>query len=159
MKKGKFLVRNLNELDDMYEDINSINGISDLLYLELTEKEKNKRPIKTFLEYFDSGYWFYKTGVYSKANEEMLIYIKKDLIDKLDDLKFYNELVKRNIEKEDTIKIYINSYPDECLFDFWWNIDGDYFIIFGKEKMDIINHFIKKQYDMCDVLVKKKKRG
>lgn len=63
MKKGKFLVRNVSELDVMYEDVNSINRITDLLYLNITESEKEKHPIKTFIEYFDSGYRFYGTGV------------------------------------------------------------------------------------------------
>ncbi len=46
MKKGKFLVRNVSELDVMYENINSINKISDLLYLNLTESEKEMYPLK-----------------------------------------------------------------------------------------------------------------
>ena len=42
MKKGKFLVRNVSELDVMYEDVNSINRITALLYLNITESEKEK---------------------------------------------------------------------------------------------------------------------
>ncbi len=146
MKKGKFLVRNVNELDIMYEDINSINKISDLLYLNLTEREKETHPIKTFIEYFDMDYRFYSTGVNSKANEEMFIYAKKEFINKITRGKFYNEIVKKNVEREKTIKKYIDSFPDECLYDFWWNIDENYFIVFGKEKIELINNFIRMQY-------------
>lgn len=156
MKKGKFLVKNVSELDVMYEDVNSINGICDLLYLDLDEKEKMKRPIKTFLEYFNFGYLFYETGIYSKSNEEMFIYAGRELIDRIGSLEFYNGLVKRNIEGENTIKLYINSYPEECLYDFWWDDENDYFIVFGDEKMDIIDYFIRKQYNKCNNLVKKK---
>jgi hypothetical protein len=146
MKKGKFLVRNVSELDIMYEDINSINKISDLLYLNLTEREKETHPIKTFIEYFDMDYRFYSTGVNSKANEEMFIYAKKEFINKITRGKFYNEIVKKNVEREKTIKKYIDSFPDECLYDFWWNIDENYFIVFGKEKIELINNFIRMQY-------------
>ena len=146
MKKGKFLVRNVSELDIMYEDINSINKISDLLYLNLTEREKETHTIKTFIEYFDMDYRFYSTGVNSKANEEMFIYAKKEFINKITRGKFYNEIVKKNVEREKTIKKYIDSFPDECLYDFWWNIDENYFIVFGKEKIELINNFIRMQY-------------
>ena len=146
MKKGKFLVRNVSELDVMYEDVNSINRITDLLYLNITESEKEKHPIKTFIEYFDSGYRFYGTGVNTKASEEMFIYAKKEFVNKISRSRFYNELVKRNIEREKTIKKYIESFPDECLYDFWWDVDGNYFIVFGEEKVELINHFIRMQY-------------
>ena len=76
----------------------------------------------------------------------MFIYAKKEFVNKISRSRFYNELVKRNIEREKTIKKYIESFPDECLYDFWWDVDGNYFIVFGEEKVELINHFIRMQY-------------
>ena len=74
------------------------------------------------------------------------LYAKKEFVNKISRSRFYNELVKRNIEREKTIKKYIESFPDECLYDFWWDVYGNYFIVFGEEKVELINHFIRMQY-------------
>ncbi len=91
-------------------------------------------------------YRFYSAEINSKANEEMFIYASKEFINKISENRFYNEMVKKNIERERTIEKYINSFPDECLCDFWWNIDENYFIVFGEEKVELINNFIRMQY-------------
>ena len=52
----------------------------------------------------------------------------------------------------------MNKSSNECSYDFWWDIEGDYFIIFGEDKKDLINLFINECYhrDGGKELIKRK---
>jgi len=55
-------------------------------------------------------------------------------------------LSKHDIDRNFSLWEYINKNSEECIYDFWWNIEGDYFILFGEEKKEIINYFINECY-------------
>lgn len=150
LQKGKFLINNITELNNIHTDKDGIKRIIDLAYMGQFEYEGNTIPIsRMFIEYYKEDYHFYPTQIFNKYGDEMYIYANGNLInDKLkENPNFISNLVKLNIDKNFSLWEYINKNIEECLYDFWWNIEGDYFIIFGEEKKELINLFIDECYN------------
>ena len=141
LQRGKFLVNSVEEIQN--------NNIIDLCYMGYFEYENNAIPIsRMFIEYYKDDYIFYSTNIYNKSNEEMFVYINSNLInEKIKDKPNYIiDLAKYNIDRNYTLWQYINKNPKECFCDFWWNIEGDYFILFGEDKKELIKFFIEDSF-------------
>ena len=147
LQKGKFLINNIGELGNTPIDNDGIKRIIDLEYMGQFEYEGNAIPIsRMFIEYYKEDYYFYPTQIFNKDNNQMYIYANSNLVnDKLkENTHFIYNLGKFNIERNFSLWEYINHNPEECLYDFWWNIEGDYLILFGEDKKDLINLFINE---------------
>ena len=113
------------------------------------EYEGNTIPIsRMFIEYYKEDYYFYPTQIFNKDGNQMYIYANGSLVnDKLkENQNFISSLAKFNIERNFSLWEYINKNSEECLYNFWWNIEGDYLILFGEDKKDLINLFINECY-------------
>ena len=142
LQRGKFLVNSVDEIKD--------NNIIDLCYMGYFEYENNAIPIsRMFIEYYKDDYIFYSTNIFNKNNEEMFVYINSDLINEKikSNPNYLINLAKYNIDRNYTLWQYINEDLKECLCDFWWNIEGDYFILFGEDKKEIIKYFIENSFE------------
>jgi len=141
LQRGRFLVNNVNEI------IN--DNILDLDYMGYFEFEGNIIPIsRMIIEFNKDDYKFYNTGIYNKNNEEMYIYINCKIVESklLNSVNYINNLTKYNIDRNYSLWQFINKESNECINDFWWNVEEDYFIIFGEDKKDVINFFIDKSF-------------
>jgi len=141
LQRGKFLVNNVNEIKD--------NNIIDLDYMGYFEYEVNTIPIsRMFIEYYKEDYCFYSTNIYNRNNEEMYIYANSEIVkEKLNNNPNYIvSLANYNIDRNYTLWQYINKDIKDCKNDFWWNIEGDYFIFFGENKKELINYFILNSF-------------
>lgn len=141
LQRGKFLVNNVSEIKD--------DNIIDLSYMGYFEYEGNTIPIsRMFIEFYKDDYDFYKTNIFNKNNEEMFIYINRNLIDEKlkDNPNYIFSLAKYNIDRNYTLWQYINKDIKELDVNFWWNIEGDYFIFFGEDKKDVIKYFIENSF-------------
>ena len=149
LQKGKFLVNNINELSNVPTDNDGIKRIIDLAYMGQFEYEGNTIPIsRMFIEYYKDDYIFYPTQIFNKDGNQMYIYANSTLInEKLNENpNFLSHLVNFNIDRNLSLWEYINKNTEKCQYDFWWNINGDYFIIFGEDKIELINLFIDECY-------------
>lgn len=147
LQKGKFLINNIDELVNIPEDKNGIKRIIDLEYMGQFEYEGNTIPIsRMFIEYYREDYYFYPTQIFNKDGNQMYIYANGNIVnDKLkENPNFISSLAKFNIEQNFSLWEYINKDSEECLYDFWWNIEADYLILFGEDKKDLINLFINE---------------
>ena len=147
LQKGKFLINNIGELSNIPIDNDGIKRIIDLEYMGKFEYEGNAIPIsRMFIEYYKEDYYFYPTQIFNKNNNQMYIYANSTLVnDKLkENPHFIYNLARFNIDRNFSLWEYIKHNPEECLYDFWWNIEGDYLILFGEDKKDLINLFINE---------------
>ena len=147
LQKGKFLINNIDESVNIPIDKDGIKRIIDLEYMGKFEYEGNAIPIsRLFIEYYKEDYYFYPTQIFNKDGNQMYIYANGNLVnDKLkQNPNFISSLAKFNIERNFSLWEYINKDLEECLYDFWWNIEGDYLILFGEDKKDLINLFINE---------------
>lgn len=147
LQKGKFLINSIDELVNIPVDEDDIKRIIDLEYMGQFEYEGNAIPVsRMFIEYYKEYYYFYRTQIFDKDGKQMYIYANGNLVnDKLkENQNFISILAKFNIERNYSLWEYVNENPEECLYDFWWNIDGDYLIFFGEDKKELINLFINK---------------
>lgn len=147
LQKGKFLINNTDELVNIPTDKDGIKRIIDLEYMGQFEYEGNTIPIsRMFIEYYKEYYYFYPTQIFTKDGNQMYIYANGNLVnDKLkENQNFISSLAKFNIERNFSLWEYINKNSEDCLYDFWWNIEGDYLILFGEDKKDLINLFINE---------------
>jgi len=147
LQKGKFLINNIGELSNIPIDNDGIKRIIDLEYMGQFEYEGNAIPIsRMFIEYYKEDYYFYPTQIFNKDNNQMYIYANSNLVnDKLkENPNFIYNLAKFNIDRNFSLWEYKNKDSEECLYDFWWNIEADYLILFGENKKDLINLFINE---------------
>lgn len=147
LQKGKFLINYIDELINIPIDKYGGKRIIDLAYMEQFEYEGNAIPIsRMHIEYYKESYYFYPTQIFNKDGKQMYIYANGNLInDKLkENPNFIYSLAKFNIDRNFSLWEFINKNSDECLYDFWWNINGDYLILFGEDKKELINLFINE---------------
>lgn len=147
LKRGKFLINNIDDLVNIPTNKDGIKKIIDLAYIGQFEYEGNAIPIsRMFIEYYKEDYLFYPTQIFNKDGNQMYIYANSNLVnDKIkENPNFISNLAKCDIERNLTLWEYINKKSEECFYDFWWNIEGDYLIIFGEDKKELINLFINE---------------
>ena len=157
MQRGKFTINDMSQIDDIESDKDGIRKVISLDYMGQFEFEGNAIPIsRMFIEYHKENYEFIPTNIYSSNKEELFIYINKDIL-KEKDSSFIYTMAEKICSREYSIYEYIN-YPNECDTNFWWDIDADYMLFFGKEKKEIIKYFIDSCYirDGEKEIIKKK---
>ena len=150
LQKGRFLANCIDDLKEIDVDDDGLKRVIDLEYMGKFEYEGNAIPIsRMFIEYYKDKYLFYPTQIFNKANEQMYVFANSDLINEKmkDNPNFISTLVEHKISRNFSLWEYINHMPEECLCDFWWDIEGDYFIFFGDAKKDIINYFINSCFE------------
>ena len=150
LQKGRFLIKDIDELSNLDVDKDGLKKVIDLAYMGQYEYEGNAIPIsRMFIEYYKEKYEFYPTDIYNKNNEQMYVFVNRDLINEgLDSNPNYiADLVKHDIDKNMSLWEHINHKVEESRYDFWWNIEADYLIFFGDAKKEIINYFINSCYD------------
>lgn len=149
LQKGKFLVKDVSELENGILDDNDKNKIIDLEYMGQFEYEVNAIPIsRMFIEYNKEEYCFYSTGIFNIEGHQMYVFANSNLVNEKikQNPNFIIDLSRFNINRNYSLWQYINKDPKECLYDFWWNIEGDYFILFGEQNKEIISLFINEGY-------------
>ena len=150
LQKGKFLIKSINDLDNISVSKDGIKRVINLAYMGQFEYEGNAIPIsRMFIEYYNNDYVFYPIQIFNPNDEQMYVYANSNLVnEKLkDNPDFISNLAEYNIENNFSLWDYINNNLKECLYDFWWDIEGDYLIFFGEEKKEIINYFIDACYN------------
>lgn len=149
LQKGKFLIKDINELDNLSVNKLGIKRVIDLAYMGQVEYEGNAIPIsRMFIEYYNNDYVFYPIDIFNINGEQMYIYVNSRVVNEKNKINsnFMNDLARYNIKKNFSLRDYINNDSSNCLYDFWWDIEGDYFIFFGIDKIQIINYFINTCY-------------
>lgn len=150
LQKGNFLVKSIDELENGLIDNNGKNKIINLEYMGQFEYEGNAIPIsRMFIEYYKENYYFYPTEIFNKEEKQMYVFANSNLINEKikQNPNFITDLSNFNINRNYSLWEYINKPSKECLYDFWWNIEGDYFILFGEENKKIISFFIEEAYN------------
>ena len=145
LQKGKFIIKKITELDSVKEEKDGIKRIIDLDFMGKFEFEGNSVPIsRMFIEYYKDEYEYYPIDIYNKNNEQMYFYFNKTLLENKPKSYLYN-IAKKILERDFSFWEHINKDSNNST-DFWWDLNGDYFIFFGKEKIDLINYFIESCY-------------
>lgn len=140
LQRGRFIIKNIVEIETLEEDKDGLKRIIDLDYMGKFEYEGNAIPLsRMYMEYFRDNYEFRYFDMYDANGAQMIVYCSYN--DKLDGLQKY--LYERDSSFYEHV-IYPNKEFDN---DFWWNISGDYFVFFGEEKKELINYFINGCYE------------
>lgn len=144
LQRGRITIDSIECLEQVPKYDDGTAKFIELDYMGKLEYEGNAIPIsRMFIEYNKEDYLFYSTGVFNSNNEEMIIYINSSVIKDEDKIrKLIKYLVDRNYSIYEQIK-----YPNKALNNFWWDINGDYFIFFGEPKMELITYFIEKSFE------------
>lgn len=161
LQKGRFLIKNIEELENIPLDKNGMKKIIYLTNIGQFEYGENNVPTsRLFIEYHMNNYSFYPTQIFNKTGQQMYIYANNDMINSelAKNPNFLSRLAKYNIDRDTSLQEYINRNPNECFYDFWWNIERDYFIIFGEENKLIIENYINEcfKYDGGNEEIKRK---
>ena len=161
LQRGKFIIKDISELERLDSNKDGIKRIIELDYMGKFEFEGNSVPIsRMFIEYYKDEYEFIPLDIYNKDNEQLFFYFNKTLLrDK--DKNYLYRLTKAIIDRNYSLASYLEG--DNKSNDFWWDLDGDYFIFFGNKKIDLINYFIESCYkrdgEKEEIKIKLKKIG
>lgn len=146
LQKGKFIIKEISELESLEEEKDGIKKIIDLNYMGQFEFEGNSVPIsRMFIEYYKDEYEFIPVDIYNKNNERMYFYFNKTLLENKKESYLY-EVAKRILERDFSLWEHINKEKDKNSTDFWWDLTSDYFIFFGDKKIELIKYFIDSCY-------------
>jgi len=144
LQRGKFLIKDIKQLDEITPNEDGIKKIIDLDYMGRFEFEGNTVPVsRMFIEYYKDEYEFIPLDIYSKDNEQLYLYFNKTLLINKDKDYLYR-LAKALINRNYSLASYIEGNNKSN--DFWWDLDGDYFIFFDDKKIELINYFIESCY-------------
>lgn len=145
LQRGNFNIQDISDIETVELNNRGIRNVIDLAYMGKIEFEGNAVPIsRMIIEYYKENYEFYPINIYNQKNEQMYFYANSSIIkDKPEG--FLGTLANDIINVNFTLYEYINYTDKERLNDFWWSLEGDYFIFFGENKKEIINYFI----DIC----------
>ena len=145
LQTGRFIVKNIQELERVVPNQNGIKRIFDLDYMGRYEYEGNTIPASRMLiEYNRDKYMYLPVDFYNKNGEQMYIYMFTDGIQVTD--KDLLQLAHKNIEENYTLYEHINEPNKRYGNDFWWSIEYNYIIFFGIEKIKLIEHYIDSCY-------------
>ncbi len=144
LQRGNILVNGINELKKLKSDPkDGIKTVIDLDYMGKFEFEGNRIPLlRMMIELNKDEYMFYPLPIFNANNEQMIFYANfEDKSDESKNIETAMEIVLNNIERNYTLYTHIKK-PKEATNNFWWDIQNNYMIFFGKEKIDVINYFI-----------------
>ena len=155
LQRGKFLIKNICELDNCKEDNDGLKNVINLSYMGQFEYEGNTIPISRMkMEYYKDDYIFYPIDITNTNGEQMFIYVDSVSLNSQEDGYIYS-YIRQRINSNLSLWEAINSTSS---YDLWWDIDSNMLIFFGEEKKDIINYFINSCFERDnkgDGLVKK----
>lgn len=141
LQRGHFTIPNVLELPNIIPDERGISKVIELDYMGKYEFEGNAIPIsRMFIEYNKDFYEFVPVDIYNKNGNQMFLYINTYLL-LAKDSESIHKMAEKQINKNYSLYEYIN-HPEEASCDFWWDIQGDYFIFFGEEKKELVEYFI-----------------
>jgi hypothetical protein len=149
MQRGRFLVNNIEEFNNLKPDNkDGVKRVIDLDYMGKVEYEGNTIPIlRMLLGLYKDEYRFYRLNIFNQNNEQMIIYMNiEDKTDEIKNMETAHKIVLRDIERNYSLYEH-KKHTNESITNFWWDIEYNYMIFFGKEKIDIINYFL----DSCFV--------
>lgn len=149
LQKGKFLINNIGELDSIPNNMDCIRDIIDLEYMRQFEYGGNSISFsRMFIEYYKEDYCFYPTQIFTKEGKQMYIYANANILsDKLkENSNFIFSLASSIIERSLSLWEYVNKKSEECIYDFWWDIESNYLILFGEDKKEMFDLFINECY-------------
>jgi len=145
LQRGNFTINNISEIDTLETEEDGLKRVIDLDYMGKSEYEGNAIPLsRMVIEYNNEKYQFYYTDIFNANGEQMIIYANSELVnDILDWKEFASKLIERNYSMYEHAHKPNNEYGNN----FWWNINGDYFVFFGEEKKELIKYFINGCYE------------
>ena len=145
IQRGHFLIKNISELETIPKELDGIRRIIDLDYMGKFEFEGNAVIIsRMFIEYYNTDYQFYETNIKSSNNKIMYLYLNSKIIENRP-ITYINKLAQILYDREYSIYEYVKN-PEKSYNDFWWDINNDYLIFFGEEKIELIKYFIDNCY-------------
>jgi len=146
LQRGKFLIKDISNIDLMETNNDGIKRIIDLEYMGNFEYEGNTVPVsRMFIEYYNEEYEFVPVSIYNKRDEQMYFYLNKKILENKPEHYLLN-IARKIIDRNYSLYQYINEEFDNKTTDFWWDLEGDYFIFFGDRKIELINYFINSCY-------------
>ena len=129
LQKGRFIIKDISQINLVEPSSDGIRIIIDLNYMGQFEYECNAVPIsRMFIEYYKDEYEFMPVDIYNKNNEKMYFYFNKTLLENKKENYLY-ELAKRILDIDFSLWEHINK--NQSVIDFWWDLNGDYFVFFG----------------------------
>ena len=143
LQRGKFLI------DSAPNNKKEKVDVIDLDYMGSFEYEGNAIPLsRTYIEYFKDKYVFYPTQIFDKNGNQMFIYANSDLLNSKveNDGEYILKLAKYKINNNYSLWEYIKYGPNNSEYNFWWDIEGAYFIFFGEKYKDVIQYYIDYCY-------------
>lgn len=142
LQRGNILFKNIEE----YKKAGENSKIIDLDYMGDARFEWGAIPLsRANIEYFKEEYKFYPIDIFNKNNEQMFIYANSTWIEK-DKQNNLNNIVE--FCSNMSYLFWREMQPDEePSFNFWWDIDNNLFIFYGKERQALINKFIDDCYE------------
>lgn len=146
LQQGRFIIKDISQINLVEPSSDGIRRIIDLNYMGQFEYEGNSVPIsRMFIEYYKDEYQFYPIDIYNNNNEQMYFYFNSILLKDKPQNYLYN-LAKKILARNYSLWNYINNSGDNITTDFWWELNGDYFIFFGDKKIELIEYFIESCY-------------
>lgn len=149
LQKGKIIIRNIEELEAAIPDKDGIKRVIDLDYMGQFEYEGNTIPIlRMLIEYNRDKYGYYPVDVYDKNGLQMIFFgnLHQIIGDNTDVSRTLLKKAHNNINENYSLSDYINHTNEDYVRNFWWNIQSNYMIFFGKEKIPLIEYFIDSCY-------------
>lgn len=144
LQSGRFVVKNMKELESRKPDSDGLKKVIDLDYIGQFEYETNTILIlRMLMEYRRNEYQFYPLDIFNKNDEQMIMFA---ILEEDADLSCLSQVAWSDIDKNYSLYRHINHPNEEFGNDFWWNINHNYMIFFGKEKIDLINYFLDSTY-------------
>ena len=149
LQRGKFLINNISELENLETHKDGLKRIIDLSYMGQFEFEGNAIPIsRMFMELEKDNYQFYPISKFDSTGNQMYFYFNSKKLKELGkDIQYLEELADRIANREYSLYEYMKYSNGDYVHNFWWDIRSGYFIFFGQEKKDLINYFIDGCYE------------
>jgi hypothetical protein len=144
LQRGRFLANNIDELNSLNPDSkDGIKRVINLDYMGKIEYDGNTIPaLRMMMELHREDYHFYQLPIFNANNEQMIIYMNfEDKSDENKNTENAKKIALKDTEKNYSLYEHI-KLPDEATTNFWWDIEYNYMIFFGNDKIDVINYFI-----------------
>lgn len=140
LQRGNFTVNNIDELKNVESDSNGIKKVIDLAYMGEFEYERNTIPLlRMLIEYKRNDFDFYKIDKFDANGKQMIMFVSLNDPNNFESL---HKIAEKDIDRNMSLYDYIKNPDKEFISNFWWNIECNYMIFFGEEKMDLINYFV-----------------
>lgn len=148
--------------DTKFDDITGIDSLLSFEYMGSSEYEFGALP-KSLRRIIEEGYSKYSfvevDSVRDKDGNTARVYCKNNEVE--DAIKAVIHLSENDYgykERASMHKYIVDGYKDKPFTtDFWWDIENDFFVIFGNEKQKLLQKAISEMEIKWGVIPKKKK--